>query len=104
NAGERCLAGSVAVAVGRAADTLLDPLRDAATKLIVGPGDDPSVQVGPLIRAEHRDKVAGYVDKGIAEGAELIVDGPHELSRTGSTSTLARRLSSRDGEEAHRWG
>src|SRR5437764_7719608 len=77
NAGERCLAGSVAVAVGRAADTLLDPLRDAATKLIVGPGDDPSVQVGPLIRAEHRDKVAGYVDKGIAEGAELIVDGRH---------------------------
>src|SRR5438270_7420852 len=83
NAGERCLAGSVAVAVGRAADTLLDPLRDAATKLIVGPGDDPSVQVGPLIRAEHRDKVAGYVDKGIAEGAELIVDGRHEMSRPG---------------------
>ena len=47
NAGERCLAGSVAVAVGRAADTLLDPLRDAATKLIVGPGDDPSVQWAP---------------------------------------------------------
>src|SRR5437764_2816725 len=44
NAGERCLAGSVAVAVGRAADTLLDPLRDAATKLIAGPGDDPSAQ------------------------------------------------------------
>ena len=53
NAGERCLAGSVAVAVGRAADTLLDPLRDAAAKLVVGPGDQPGVNVGPLIRADH---------------------------------------------------
>ena len=83
NAGERCLAGSVAVAVGRAADTLLDPLRDAAAKLVVGPGDQPGVQVGPLIRADHRDRVAGYVDKGVAEGAELIVDGRGEIKRKG---------------------
>src|SRR5437660_10142852 len=83
NAGERCLAGSVAVAVGRAADTLLEPLRDAASKLVVGPGDDPKVQVGPLIRAEHRDKVAAYVDKGVAEGAQLVVDGRREMSRKG---------------------
>src|SRR4029077_7596109 len=55
NAGERCLAGSVAVAVGQAADRLLDPLREAASKLVVGPGDGKGVQVGPLIRAEHRD-------------------------------------------------
>src|SRR5439155_153563 len=53
NAGERCLSGSVAVAVGKAADILLDPLRDAASKMVVGPGDQPGVQVGPLIRAEH---------------------------------------------------
>ncbi len=83
NAGERCLAGSVAVAVGRAADTLLDPLRDAASKMVVGPGDEQGVQVGPLIRAEHRDRVAAYVDKGVAEGAELLVDGRHEMSRRG---------------------
>src|SRR5437588_5815322 len=83
NAGERCLSGSVAVAVGRAADALLDPLRDAASKLVVGPGDQPGVQVGPLIRADHRDRVAGYVDKGVAEGAELIVDGRREMSRKG---------------------
>ena len=83
NAGERCLAGSVAVAVGHAADKLLDPLRDAAAKMVVGPGDEPGVQVGPLIRAEHRDKVAGYVDKGVAEGAQLIVDGRREMSRPG---------------------
>ena len=83
NAGERCLAGSVAVAVGHAADQLLDPLRDAASKMVVGPGDEPGVQVGPLIRAEHRDKVAGYVDKGVAEGAQLVVDGRSEMSRPG---------------------
>jgi malonate-semialdehyde dehydrogenase (acetylating)/methylmalonate-semialdehyde dehydrogenase len=83
NAGERCLAGSVAVAVGTAADQLLDPLRLAAMKMVVGPGDQPGVQVGPLIRADHRDKVAAYVDRGVAEGAELVVDGRREMSRPG---------------------
>ncbi|TMC40208.1 MAG: aldehyde dehydrogenase family protein, partial [Chloroflexi bacterium] len=83
NAGERCLSGSVAVAVGRAADTLLDPLRDAAARLVVGPGDEPGVQVGPLIRADHRDRVASYVEKGVSEGAELVVDGRPEMKRKG---------------------
>lgn len=83
NAGERCLAGSVAVAVGRAGDALLGPLRDAAARMVVGPGDQPGVQVGPLIRADHRDRVAGYVAKGVAEGAELVVDGRREMSRPG---------------------
>jgi len=83
NAGERCLAGSVAVAVGKSADALLDPLRDAAARMTVGPGDQPGVQVGPLIRAEHRDRVASFIDKGVAEGAELVVDGRREMSRQG---------------------
>ena len=83
NAGERCLAGSVAVAVGHAADELLQPLSAAASKMVVGPGDQAGVQVGPLIRADHRDKVAGYVDKGVSEGAELVVDGRGEMSRPG---------------------
>ena len=83
NAGERCLAGSVAVTVGRAGDALLDPLREAASKMVVGPGDQQGVQVGPLIRAEHRDRVASYVEAGVAEGAELVVDGRPEMSRQG---------------------
>jgi malonate-semialdehyde dehydrogenase (acetylating)/methylmalonate-semialdehyde dehydrogenase len=83
NAGERCLAGSVAVAVGQAADRLLDGLKDAASKMVVGPGDEAGVQVGPLIRADHRDRVASYVDKGVAEGADLVVDGRGQMSRPG---------------------
>jgi len=83
NAGERCLSGSVAVVVGRAAGHMLDPLIAAASHMVVGPGDEPGVQVGPLIRAEHRDRVAGYVDKGLGEGARLLVDGRKEMSRPG---------------------
>ena len=83
NAGERCLAGSVAVAVGAAADALINPLTEAAARLVVGPGDEPGVQVGPLIRSDHRDKVAGYIDKGVAEGADLVVDGRGEMKRRG---------------------
>src|SRR6266567_3401220 len=83
NAGERCLAGSVAVAVGNDPDRLLRPLADAASKLVVGPGDQAGVQVGPLIRRDHRDRVAGFVDKGVAEGAEVLVDGRGEMSRQG---------------------
>ena len=83
NAGERCLAGSVAVAVGEASRTLLEPLKHQTEELRVGPGDQPGVQVGPLIRDEHRRRVVGYVERGIAEGASLLVDGRSELDRPG---------------------
>src|SRR6266567_739251 len=83
NAGERCLSGSVAVVVGRAAGNMLAPLTARAAGMIVGPGDEPGVQVGPLIRAEHRDRVAGYIDKGVGEGARLLVDGRKHMSRPG---------------------
>ena len=83
NAGERCLAGSVAVVVGGAAGTVLEPLADRAASMVVGPGDEPGVQVGPLIRAEHRDRVVGYIDKGVDEGASLLVDGRSQVSRPG---------------------
>ena len=83
NAGERCLAGSVAVVVGRAAGHMIDPLIASASRMVVGPGDEPGVQVGPLIRAEHRDKVAGHVDRALADGARLLVDGRKEMQRPG---------------------
>ena len=83
NAGERCLAGSVAVAVGAASQRLLEPLRAQTSTLVVGPGDQPGVDVGPLIRAEHRDRVARYIDQGVAEGASLLVDGRPHMQRQG---------------------
>jgi malonate-semialdehyde dehydrogenase (acetylating)/methylmalonate-semialdehyde dehydrogenase len=83
NAGERCLAGSVAVAVGAASQRLLEPLQAQTSALVVGPGDQPGVDVGPLIRAEHRDRVAHYIAQGVAEGARLLVDGRTYMQRKG---------------------
>lgn len=83
NAGERCLAGSVTVAVGKDSSELLDALVAGAKGLVVGPGDQPGVDVGPLIREEHRQKVAAYIEKGEREGAEVLLDGRSELTRQG---------------------
>lgn len=75
SAGERCMAVSVAVAVGDAGDALVDELTPRIAALKVGPGNDPDSEMGPLITADHRDRVAGYIDRGIAEGAALVADG-----------------------------
>jgi malonate-semialdehyde dehydrogenase (acetylating)/methylmalonate-semialdehyde dehydrogenase len=75
SAGERCMAISVAVAVGDAGDRLRAALLPRINKLRLGPGDQPGVDIGPLVTAEHRDRVAGYIAAGVAEGAELVVDG-----------------------------
>jgi len=75
NAGERCLAGSVAVAVGAISGPLVERIEMEARALPVGPGDQPHVRVGPVIREEHRQKIFGYIERGIAEGAKVIVDG-----------------------------
>ena len=76
SAGERCMAISVAVAVGDAvADALIARLAPRVHALKIGPGDVPGVDMGPLITTQHRARVKGYVDLGVAEGAELIVDG-----------------------------
>jgi malonate-semialdehyde dehydrogenase (acetylating)/methylmalonate-semialdehyde dehydrogenase len=75
SAGERCMAVSVAVAVGNAGDRLIEKLTPRVRALKVGPGTDPEAEMGPLVTREHRDKVAGYVDLGVKEGAKLVVDG-----------------------------
>lgn len=75
-AGERCMAISIAVAVGDAtADALIERLAPRVRALKVGPGTDPSAEMGPLITREHLERVRGYVDIGVAEGATLVVDG-----------------------------
>ena len=74
-AGERCMALSVAVAVGDAAQPLVDAIAVRLPKLTVGDGAQPGTDMGPLITAEHRDKVAGYIDAGESAGAAVVVDG-----------------------------
>jgi malonate-semialdehyde dehydrogenase (acetylating)/methylmalonate-semialdehyde dehydrogenase len=75
-AGERCMAGSIAVPVGKIADDLVDGLSRAARAMKVGPTDDgANVDMGPLISAAHRDKVAKYLDVAESEGAEVALDG-----------------------------
>jgi malonate-semialdehyde dehydrogenase (acetylating)/methylmalonate-semialdehyde dehydrogenase len=75
SAGERCMAISVAVAVGKIADPLIESLRERAEKIKIGPGNDPASEMGPLITKVHRDKVASYVEGAAAEGAEVVLDG-----------------------------
>ena len=75
SAGERCMAVSVAVAVGAVADPLIAALAPRVRALKVGPGTDGEAEMGPLISSAHRDKVKGYIDAGVAQGAKLVVDG-----------------------------
>jgi malonate-semialdehyde dehydrogenase (acetylating) / methylmalonate-semialdehyde dehydrogenase len=75
SAGERCMALSVVVAVGDVADPLVEALALRLPKLVVGDGASAGTDMGPLISAEHRDRVRGYVDQGEAAGARVVVDG-----------------------------
>jgi malonate-semialdehyde dehydrogenase (acetylating) / methylmalonate-semialdehyde dehydrogenase len=74
-AGERCLAGSMLVPIGDAHAASRDRLVAAARALKVGDGMTPGVTMGPVISAPHRDRVVGYIEKGVQEGAKLLVDG-----------------------------
>jgi malonate-semialdehyde dehydrogenase (acetylating)/methylmalonate-semialdehyde dehydrogenase len=75
SAGERCMAISVVVAVDPAGDELVAKIAERVAGLRVGPGEDPDSEMGPLVTRAHRDRVASYLDSGVAEGAELAVDG-----------------------------
>jgi malonate-semialdehyde dehydrogenase (acetylating)/methylmalonate-semialdehyde dehydrogenase len=76
SAGERCMAISVAVAVGdEGADQLIERITARIATLKVGAPDDPTTEMGPLVTAAHRERVAGYVEIGAREGARLVVDG-----------------------------
>jgi malonate-semialdehyde dehydrogenase (acetylating)/methylmalonate-semialdehyde dehydrogenase len=76
SAGERCMAISVAVAVGdKVGDTLIDKLAPRVRSLKVAPGTDPEAEMGPLVTKQHYEKVKSYVDLGVQEGAKLVVDG-----------------------------
>ncbi len=83
-AGQRCMAGSVAVAIGKAGDPVVEGLVDYAGTLRVGPTDgNESVDMGPVIRAEHRDRVASYLDIAKKDGATVALDGRREFKSDG---------------------
>jgi methylmalonic acid semialdehyde dehydrogenase len=86
SAGERCMAISVVVAVDPIGDELVDRIVARVGELKVGPGDDPEAQMGPLVTGAHRDRVASYLDLGVAEGAKLVVDGRRTPVRGGTTA------------------
>ncbi len=75
SAGERCMAIATIVAVGDVADPLVEAIKRRLPKIIVGPGNDPSSEMGPLVTKQHRDKVASYLDSGPAQGAVVVTDG-----------------------------
>jgi malonate-semialdehyde dehydrogenase (acetylating) / methylmalonate-semialdehyde dehydrogenase len=83
SAGERCMAVSVLVAVGSAAEPVVGAIRERMAKIKVGPGLEPGNEMGPLITREHRDKVASYIADAPAEGATVLVDGRSDSSRDG---------------------
>lgn len=74
-AGERCLAGSVVLAVGDVYPRVRDKIMQAAQRIVLGPGTDEKTTMGPVVSEKHKQRVIGYIEKGIAEGAKLILDG-----------------------------
>ncbi len=75
SAGERCMAVSAVLAVGETADPLVEKIAERVRRLRVGDGLDPNADMGPLITAEHRERVLRFVERGLAEGATLVADG-----------------------------
>tara|TARA_X000000368_G_scaffold411352_1_gene396095 strand:- start:2195 stop:3688 length:1494 start_codon:yes stop_codon:yes gene_type:complete len=75
SAGERCMAQSVAVAVGNIGDELVNQISKKLETLKVGPGMDKTSEMGPLVTKQHLERVKGYVDLGVKEGAKLVIDG-----------------------------
>ena len=92
SAGERCMAISVVVAVGGVGDALVSAISSRLPKIKVGPGADAASEMGPLVTREHRDRVAGYLDSGPAQGAKLVVDGRKDAAFGGSGFFLGPSL------------
>jgi malonate-semialdehyde dehydrogenase (acetylating)/methylmalonate-semialdehyde dehydrogenase len=83
NAGQRCLAGSVAVAVGKLADPLVEELKREAAEIKVGPGDEPDTTMGPVIRGERKQRLVEYIEGAGREGGRVVSDGREFARRDG---------------------
>ncbi len=100
SAGERCMAVSVVVAVGDAGDALRDKLAERARRIAVGPGDRRESDMGPVITCAARDRIVGLIDRGVDEGAALVVDGRSRASPATRTDfSSVRRCSTRSRRE-----
>ena len=75
SSGERCMAVATIVAVGGVGDPLVAAIEERLPHVKVGPGSDPKAEMGPLITKQHRDKVAGYLDSAVSQGATVVADG-----------------------------
>src|SRR5690606_35684402 len=75
SAGERCVAISAVVGIGKAGDELVEATAARIEKLSVGPGDQPGVEMGPLVTREHMERVRSYIEAGVSQGARLVADG-----------------------------
>jgi malonate-semialdehyde dehydrogenase (acetylating) / methylmalonate-semialdehyde dehydrogenase len=82
SAGQRCMAIAVAVAVGDAADPLIERLERKAREIKVGPGLEPDSDMGPVVTSQARERILGYIDQGVEAGADAVVDG-RELEKDG---------------------
>lgn len=98
SAGERCMAVSVAVAVGNAADSLVSTLKPMIESLRIGAGTE-DVDMGPLVTAEHRARVGAYIEVGVEEGAELVIDGRNHAAVNGAGFFLGPTLFDRVSPE-----
>ncbi len=89
-AGQRCLASSVAIAVGEAASPFTEAMRDRATRRVTGYGLDDGVQMGPVITPESRNRIEGLIEKAVKDGARPIVDGRHPAIPNYSAGNFVR--------------
>lgn len=92
SAGERCMAISVVVAVGTAADPVVEAVRERASRLRVGPATDETSEMGPLITAAHRDRVSGYLEDERVAGADVVLDGRRHTLPSGDGFWLGPTL------------
>ncbi len=83
SAGERCLAASVVIAVGSVGDPLVSALAERVRSLRVGPGSAPDTEMGPLIRADHRERVEEWIRRGETDGARLVARGETPVGASG---------------------
>ena len=92
-AGQRCMAGSVVVTVGDAHEQLLPPLVEATRALRVGDGLEEGTDVGPVISCAARDRIREWIERGVAAGAKVVLDGRERGAAIRAARTSGRRSS-----------